>query len=245
MDKEQVIKVLETLLKDLKKEPLRVTRKSTIILDYGHGGAFVDKMGNVVYTTEPAKMFVHPEGKFHQQTLGGKASNTFYEGVYNREQGKAIKKELQAAGFDVIELVDGYTDVSLFERSEKVNRLCKNLTNPILVSIHSNASDSHKAEGFSIYTTKGLTESDTVAEEILKAVIAEEIGMKIRLNSHKPKHRDFEANFWILRKTMCKAILLEIGFFDTAKDANFIDNPNNQKEFAEAITKGLIEYDKL
>ena len=44
-----------------------------------------------------------------------------------------------------------------------------------------------------------------------------------------------DANFMILRKTYCPAVLLEIGYLSNDNDLNYISNQNGQKEIAKKI----------
>ena len=83
-----------------------------------------------------------------------------------REVARMVCDILLAMGHDARLLVPEETDVPLAERCRRANRHDKRSS--ILVSIHNNAAGKGdrwmKARGWRIYTTKGITEADRLAE---------------------------------------------------------------------------------
>ena len=94
----------------------------------------------------------------------------FREAFYNREIAKRVVADLIDRGYDAELLVPEDDDVSIAERVRRVNTVCFLLgkQNVILVSIHVNAAGNGSkwlnATGWSVYTCKGQTESDKLAE---------------------------------------------------------------------------------
>lgn len=193
----------------------------TVVLDFGHGG--IDKDGN--YTTAPRKMHTFEDG-----TIA-------YEGVLNRAIGKQILNCLKdESGLQVIctSQLDDPKDYSLKARVAVANLL--DPKSAIFASIHCNASTSHNAGGFEIFTSKGVTESDRLASEVRTTA---------RYALHKVNMRDRglkEANFYVLRKTKCTAILIECGFFDFKPEFDKLDNPTFQGDLGSFIATGIINY---
>ena len=127
------------------------------ILDNGHGG--IDENG--VYTTCPwydktkpksfNKMYVHPDG------------TTVFEGDFNRKIVDRIASKLSCLGINYTVLVPGSKDVSLKDRVTAINEHYQRDKRSVVVSIHGNAYDSN-VRGLEIFTSKGQTKSDPIAE---------------------------------------------------------------------------------
>lgn len=195
-----------------------------IILDPGHGGL---KDGE--YTTAPNKMFTFPDGK------------VIYEGVINR-----IFAEVTGS---ILDCYDGinvhYTvrpnnpeDVSLQERIEFVNKFDPDTT--ILVSIHANAGG---GDGLEIFTSRGTTPSDLLAEDLFDSMepFYEKADMKLRYD-FTDKDRDKEADFYVLRKSKCPAVLIELGFFDNRENAEMLEDDVFQTNVSNAIHEGILNF---
>lgn len=201
-----------------------------IVLDFGHGG--LDRNGK--YTTDPKI------GKLHKFPNGDIA----YEGVINRWLGEAIVKELRLQIPDLERVFTvHYTDsadVPLDKRVAKANSYDASET--FFVSIHCNAANS-KARGFEIYTTKGQTDSDILAECIANEVevLYKSLGLNLRFDK-SDGDKDKESDFYVLRKTKCPAVLLETLFFDNAEDFKVLRNPKFQEDYAKAVVKGIKTF---
>lgn len=199
-----------------------------IVLDPGHGG--MDSSGK--YTTAPDKMFRHSNGE------------VAYEGKINREIAKHLYRFLKTDGqcriFFTVRPEDS-EDVPLYKRVSVANDYNEDET--IYISIHCNASPGHDATGFEIFTTEGETESDFLAEDIASSVEGLYKGMGIRVRYDlSDGDKDKESIFYVIRKTNCPAVLLEILFFDNYSDFTKLKDANFQKKVAEKIGQGIIEY---
>tara|TARA_R110000822_G_scaffold305011_1_gene430489 strand:+ start:2209 stop:2838 length:630 start_codon:yes stop_codon:yes gene_type:complete len=199
-----------------------------IVLDFGHGGLG----SNGLYTTAPAKMHVHVNGE------------TAYEGVLNRQIGGHVYTCLRShSEFNVVCTVkeDDSRDMALSQRVRVANSFDSKST--IFVSIHCNASPQHNASGFEIFTTNGLTKSDILAEDIINAVehIYQNVNMKLRYDL-SDGDKDKEADFYVLRKTSCPAVLIECGFFDYRLDFDKLKDPIFQGNLGSFIYTGILNY---
>ena len=180
----------------------------------------------------------------HGQETPGKRSpdGLFREYSWTRNFVQRLKYELECFGYKTIILVPEDEDISLSERSSRVNDLCK-LYNCILVSIHNNAAGNgntwYNATGWEAYTSHGNTKSDILAELLYEEIEAE--GIKTR-KDNSDKDSDKEANFTILTKTKCPAVLTENMFMDSKNDIEFLNSEVGINKLLKAHVGGLRRY---
>ena len=184
----------------------------------------------------------------HGHNTPGKRSpdGKFREYAYNREIAKRIVADLIDRGYDAELLVPEDNDISLEERVRRVNALCSahGKSNVILVSVHVNAagngSNWTNATGWSVYTCKGQTTSDKLAECLCEAAIKNFPGKRIRTD-YSDGDSDWEENFYILRHTMCPAVLTE-NFFMDGLDLEFLQSKTGKQAIVDTHVEGIIEY---
>ena len=182
----------------------------------------------------------------HGLNTPGKRSpdGTFLEAAYNREIAKYILAELQAKGYDAQLLVPETEDIPLKERVRRANAICTALgkTNIILISIHVNAAGDGtqwmNATGWSCYTCKGKTQSDTLANCLYEAAIKNFPGKRIRTD-YTDNDPDWEENFYILRHTHCPAVLIENFFMDNKQDLAYLLSQEGRRAIVETIIDGI------
>ena len=203
-----------------------------VFLDAGHGG--FDPEGN--YVTAPSKQFEHSRGTFHK---GG----WFYEGVWNRTLTNRVAAKLNNLGIPNIIVSHEWDDITLHYRVDMANWYHKNWKKGIYISNHANASSSHRARGFEVYTTPGKTRSDTLAE-IYWDEVKDVMGDRIKYRSDRSDgDHDKEARFFVLQNTAMPAILVEHLFFDNNEDAKLLMDPEIVERFAEAQVRAIIKYE--
>ena len=97
------------------------------------------------------------------------------------------------------------------------------------------------ATGWSCYTCKGQTESDRLADCLYKA--AEEIlkNQVIRTDYARDGDPDWEENFYILRHSLCPAVLTE-NFFMDGLDLEFLQSRSGKQAIIDTHVEGIIEY---
>lgn len=164
------------------------------------------------------------------------------EWKWNMDTANRVAVLLEEMGYDVELIKPEVNDTPLWERVARVNQYGRN---SILVSIHCNAAgDGSKwmnARGWSIWTTKGKTESDAIAQSIWES--AKEMWGSGRVRKEMVDgDADYESNFYILRKTVCPAVLVENFFMDNKKDCAYLLDSQSNKECAEVIVRGLDRY---
>lgn len=185
----------------------------------------------------------------HGLMIAGKRSpdGQFREPYYNREIAKRVVADLVDRGYDAELLVPEDDDIALAERVRRVNSVCFLLgkSNVILVSIHVNAaSDGTKwmnASGWSVYTCKGRTSSDKLADCLCESAIKNFPGRRIRTDM-SDGDMDWEENFYILRKSLCPAVLTENFFMDSHSDLEYLQSKAGKQAIIDTHIEGIIEY---
>ena len=192
-------------------------------------------------------------GTAHLSSTPGKRSpdGKFREYAYSRKVCREVAKRLREAGVDcVIDYLDddmpGLTSSQeLVKRVQIVNAIAKK-TNCLYVSIHVNASAKNgwdKATGFSIYTSPGETKSDILATDIFDEAtkLLKPIGKSLRkdMSDGDP---DYEENFYVLRKTLCPAVLTENFFQNTKSDVEFLESSLGFEAIVSYHVLGILNY---
>jgi N-acetylmuramoyl-L-alanine amidase len=185
----------------------------------------------------------------HGNNTPGKRSpdGRLLEWQYAREIAKAVVSRLRNAGYDAELLVTENYDVPLLERVHRANVKCQSLgkENVIVVSVHCNAAGNGKewlkATGWEIWTSEGMTDSDRLAEWMLRMA---ELSFpdKIRVWRQEQYQRDKEKNFTILKSTLCPAVLTENFFMDNQDDVAFLLSEEGKKAIVNCHVLGIINY---
>ena len=119
------------------------------------------------------------------------------------------------------------------------------MPNVILISLHLNAAgDGAKwmnATGWSCYTCKGQTESDILAACLYEAAIKNFPGRRIRTD-YSDNDPDWEENFYILRHTLCPAVLTENFFMDKLSDRDYLQSEVGKQAIVDTHVEGIAEY---
>ncbi|MBR5014771.1 MAG: N-acetylmuramoyl-L-alanine amidase [Bacteroidales bacterium] len=185
----------------------------------------------------------------HGHDTPGKRSpdGKFREYAYNREIAKHIVADLIDRGHDAELIVPEDNDISLEERVRRVNKICL-ASDPscvILVSVHVNAAgDGSKwtnATGWSAYTCKGQTASDKLAECLYEAATKNFPDRRIRTD-YSDTDPDWEENFYILRHSLCPAVLTENFFMDNKSDLEYLQSRAGKQTVIDTHVEGIIEY---
>ena len=180
------------------------------------------------------------------QTKGKRSPDgRLIEYAYTRELARQIVATLKSRGYDSELLVPEDDDIPLSERVRRTNAHCQALgkSNVILISLLLNAAgDGTKwmnATGWSCYTCKGQTESDRLADSLYKA--AEQIleNQVIRTDYARDGDPDWEENFYILRHSLCPAVLVEQFFMDNKKDFAYLISDEGKRNLINVIVSGV------
>lgn len=183
----------------------------------------------------------------HGKDTAGKCSpdKRLLEYKYNREIAQEVHNQLQKDGYNSIILVPELNDISLKNRAIRANKYSSK--NTILVSIHCNAAGNGEwktATGWSVWTSKGQTKGDKLADCMYEAAeeILKPMGKKLLKQTYNDGDVDYEENFYILAKTNCPACLVENFFMDNKEDVEFLLSEKGKKAIIELHVKGIKKY---
>lgn len=221
------------------------------LIDAGHGGLY-----NGHYTTKPkqvdgilweTKNFIFPDGL------------AIHEGVLNRTIATALHQALTKLNIDFALIYDEVEDTPLAQRVATADAVYRKDRRSILLSIHSDKLSlakvptpkinadfitSGKGTGCSVWTSKGQTKSDKIANLFFEVGQKTLPGMRFR-SDRQDGDADMEADFYILRKTDCPAILCETGFYDNRVDADWLTSAKGQDEYVNYLLQSIITCEKL
>lgn len=154
-----------------------------------------------------------------------------FEYEFNRDIVRRIAEKLEAENIPYRILVPEENDIGLSERARRANAIAKeNGGKAYVLSIHANAGG---GTGWEVWTSPGQTAADKIA-----TVFFEEAGREFTPDGWRMRadysdgDPDKEANFTILIKTTCPAILTENFFMDTEKDCRFIMSDAGRERIA-------------
>ena len=198
----------------------------------------------------------------HASTTPGKRSpefedgSRFFEYEFNRAVVAKIAKKLDAVKIKYHILVPEVDyDVPLTTRAARANEYCKKYGTAkcLFISVHSNAAGRGEnwtckeasAGGWSIYTTKGVTKSDTYAKVFYR--VAQETLPKYGFRCRDGKHSgdasnegpDHEANFTVIYKTSCPAVLTENMFFTNRKECEWLLTDEGREVIADIHVEAI------
>ena len=165
----------------------------TVLIDNGHGKDTAGKRS--------------PDGKLKEY-------------AYTREIAKRLETALRARGIHAVRITPEENDVSLAERCRRANKY--GTKDVVLVSIHCNAAGNGSwmsARGWEAWTSVGNTKADKLATCLYKA--AAEAGMKLR-KDETDGDPDKEGHLYILKHTLCPAVLTENLFQDNREDVEYL-----------------------
>lgn len=205
-------------------------------------------------------------GTAHLTTTPGKCSpdGKFRECIYSREITKMIKEELEKKGVTVVidyEPLEPNSNMKgatakqeqsreLTWRANFVNSLCSKYgtSNCVYISVHVNAAGADgkwkTARGWSVYTSPGKTKSDTLATLLYneaKTILPPDSKYYVR-SDFSDGDADYEANFYVLTKTKCPAVLTENLFQDNKEDVAFLTSPEGKKKIVDIHVNGIMKY---
>lgn len=140
---------------------------------------------------------------------------------YVLEVVKLVKNKLINYNCDVLLTREKDNYISLDERVNK-----SNINNcDIFVSIHCNSA-SNIATGFESYSFNGKSSlQENIHREVVKTIGLKDRGMK-------------KANFYVLKYTKAKAVLLELGFINNKNDCDILNK--NIEKIADSIVRGIV-----
>lgn len=144
-----------------------------------------------------------------------------------------VKGYLEFAGVEVV-----------YIQSDSLDEICNVSNNnlcDIFVSIHCNSADNQSANGTEIFTSRGQTNADLLAADIMNQVSNTFPDLYVRAD-YSDNDIDKEAGFYVLNNTNAPAVLLETVFISNPWEEEFINQDCNRELFAKAIARGITDY---
>lgn len=197
-------------------------------------------------------------GNGHGSNTPGKCSpdKRLLEYKYTREIVKMVAAKLKTLGIPYHILVPEEWDVSLSTRAIRVNNLVKSNKakgiTTFYISVHVNAAgngtwqDNKNANYWTAWTSIGQTAGDKLADELYRAAheVLEPCGIRVMEQSYGDGDPDYEANFYVLKKTNCAATLTENLFQDNRKNVDWLLSDLGKQKITEVHVKGIQYYIK-
>lgn len=185
----------------------------------------------------------------HGIDTAGKRSpdGRFLEYKFNRAIARRVAADLRDRGYDASLLVPELEDISLAERCRRVNAYCQEFgaDSCILVSIHANAFGNGREwtspSGWSVYTSRGQTRADRLADCLYQAAKKYLPTMRLRTD-FSDGDADIEENFYILRHTLCPAVLTENLFMTNLSDLSFLESGAGKQAIVDLYVEGICEF---
>lgn len=196
-----------------------------VLLDAGHGGVI-----DGIYVTAGKRSPLWKDG------------TQLFEGVFNRRVVEKIKYHLNLLGIEYLDVVNTNYDTSLVKRVAKANEEAKKVKNCIYVSIHANAGP-ETAAGYEIFTSKGKTNSDTLASKIVTEFSKLSPDTKLRIDN-SDGDVDKEEDFYVLKNTSMPSVLVECGFMTNFEECKKLMSDEYQEILAKSTALGIFEYYK-
>ena len=183
----------------------------------------------------------------HGKSTPGKCSpdKLFKEWEWTRMFCDRLKQLLVIEGYTVFITVTDETDLALSTRARFANNVISeyNEFDCIFISIHNNAAGNgeswYNATGWEVYTTKGITNSDKLAECL--AIEAENAGLKLR-SDLSDGDKDKEQDFTVIYKAKCPAVLTENMFMDSKNDVMFLTSEDGINTLLNIHINGINNY---
>ena len=173
----------------------------------------------------------------------------FYEYASNRRIGNLVSRKLEELGIEHYFVLnpDKEEFTSLGSRVSVANAYARQFgkKNCLLISLHSNACGDgsewkDSARGWSIYTSKGKTDSDKYATVFYEeaAKVLPKYGMTLRKDT-RDGDPDYEENFTVLYNTSCPAVLIEALFYTSRIDLAFLDSDEGVEVLSDIVVNAI------
>ena len=194
----------------------------------------------------------HTNGKYSPLVAGLPFQNDktvfqgrFREGNFNRLVAAELVTQLRDLGYDAERIVTEDKDVPLMERVDRVNHWCEKLgkSNVLFVSVHANAANDGniwmQARGFSVWVAK---QAGTASRKLAQSFTTAAFAAELMGNRCVPAEHYWRADFFVLKHTLCPAVLTENLFYDNRDDLKFIASPAGREKIVQLHVKAITNY---
>lgn len=182
----------------------------------------------------------------HGFNVAGKCSpdGTHREYRWSRERIRNIKELLLLRDFEVLETTMSENEPGLSVRKNFATNVRPG-SRKLLLSLHNNAAGAdcewHSAQGASVYTTPGITDSDRCAKILLDRFEKDFPEVRIRRYNVGELDGDFEERFTVLMGSGYMACLVEWLFQDNREDLVKLKSAEFNRRFEVSIVEAIEE----
>ncbi len=169
------------------------------------------------------------------------------EYLWARDVAKRIQAKLKSLGYDARLIVPETRDISLRERTRRVNDICRQVGSKkcLLISVHNNAAGAdgkwHDARGWCGFVAPNASANSKRLARILWEH-ADRAGL--RGNRCVPAERYWVKSLAMCRDTNCPAVLTENLFMDNRADAEYLKSESGKETIADLHIAAIKEYIK-
>lgn len=201
------------------------------------------------------------------------------EAIYSRDMVKMVREQLEALGYEVFVDYEPLKPApemqattwkvqqsrELAYRVKVINELVDKYgpDNCFYVSLHCDAAAGekawHNAGGITIFTSRGQTNSDKLAEYLYDSATHHLVDYKGLMERGKERgiygrnqsyirtditdgDHDKEADYYVLKNTKCPACLVEMGFQDNKWDVDYMLSETGRYSISRMLVDGIIKY---
>lgn len=143
-------------------------------------------------------------------------------------------------------LVPEEHDISLKERVRRVNTIVHDAKiagkEVLLISIHINAAGHgtwKNANGWSVWVANNASEK---SKQFAQIAYNEALSLHLKGNRVVPKEQYWSSNFYILKNTLCPAVLTENMFMDNQDDVQFLNSEKGKQTIVQLHYNAILKY---
>ena len=224
--------IYEIIIEDTSKgSTLTVDGSNKLTYSADKGIYKSDKVNTVKPIGDRTVIIDAGHGGYDPGALGYNSSGEIvaYESRINLAVAKLVNKKLEENGVNVIMTRDTDKYISLAERAEIEN----NSESDLFVSIHCNSIENSEINGTQVYYNPSNEVGAVLADNIYNQML--------KLTNLAPKSTQNGANLYVIRSTVCPAVLVETAFISNVNDRKYLLSSAGQETMATAIANGIIE----
>ena len=185
----------------------------------------------------------------HGKNTPGKCApdKSLFEWQWTREIAAMLCMRLYGIStIQTVILVPEEHDISLKERVRRVNTIVHDAKiagkEVLLISIHINAAGHgtwKTASGWSVWVSNNASDKSKLFAQI---AYSEALSLHLKGNRVVPKEQYWSSNFYILKNTLCPAVLTENMFMDNQDDVEFLKSEKGKETIVQLHYNAILKY---
>lgn len=185
----------------------------------------------------------------HGKNTPGKCApdKSLFEWQWTREIAAMLCMRLYGINtIQTVILVPEEHDISLKERVRRVNTIVHDAKiagkEVLLISIHINASGHgtwKNASGWSVWVANNASDK---SKQFAQIAYSEALSLGLKGNRVVPKEQYWSSNFYILKNTLCPAVLTENMFMDNQEDVQFLNSEKGKEMIVQLHYNAILKY---